>query len=31
MDVSTHLQLVIQGLVVILAVSIYVEKQRVFP
>lgn len=29
MDVSSHFQLVVQGLVIILAVSVYVEKRRV--
>lgn len=29
LDVSTHYQLVIQGLVIIVAVSVYVEKRRV--
>lgn len=29
LDISTHLQLVIQGLVIIAAVSVYVEKRRV--
>lgn len=28
MDISTHLQLVVQGLIIITAVSIYIEKKR---
>ncbi len=28
MDISTHYQLIIQGLIIILAVSVYVEKKR---
>jgi ribose transport system permease protein len=28
LDLSTHYQLIIQGLIVIIAVSVYVEKRR---
>jgi ribose/xylose/arabinose/galactoside ABC-type transport system permease subunit len=28
MDISSHLQLIVQGLIIMLAVSIYVEQKR---